>query len=387
MHIITRLILGGAQENTVLTVEGLADYDDFEPILVTGPALGPEGELLSRARRNGVRLILIDGMRRSINPVADIRVYRRLCRLIREERPDIVHTHSSKAGILGRKAAHRCGVPVIVHTIHGLPFHPYQSRILNLVYENLERRAAKRSDLIITVADTMKEKALAAGIAGADKFETIYSGLQASLFRPIEPEARRAIRKKFGFGETDKVICKIARLFHLKGHRYLFDAMPAVIRKIPNIRLLLAGDGILRNRFEQWAKEGGIADRVFFCGLVSPEEIGKYIGASDVVVHCSLREGLARVLPQALLCEIPVVSYDIDGAREVVKDGLTGRLITPETIKPLADAIIDILSDKDRADAMGRNGRKVCEKMFDHKKMVSKIAAAYRRLLVKKGAG
>jgi glycosyltransferase involved in cell wall biosynthesis len=385
MHIITRLILGGAQENTLLTVEGLAASEDFEPCLVTGPALGPEGELISRAKRNGVRLITVPQMRRAINPVRDLSAYRRLCALIKEERPDIVHTHSSKAGILGRRAASKCAVPVVVHTIHGLPFHPYESGLLNFLYKRLEKRAAARSDLIITVADAMIEQAVAAGVASREKFETIYSGLEVELFRPMDADERGRARRELGLDDGDRVICKVARLFHLKGHEYLFAAMPAILEKIPNAKLILVGDGILRKNFEKKVKATGIGGKVIFAGLVAPQDIGKYVGASDVVVHCSLREGLARVLPQALLCEVPVVSYDVDGAREVVRDGVTGWLVAPQAVDALAEAVVEILSDRERAAAMGREGRRICEKMFDHREMVSKIASAYRRLLAAKG--
>ncbi len=381
MQIITRMILGGAQENTLLLVEGLNECDDFEACLVTGPALGPEGELLTRAKKDGVRVILVPQMRRAINPVRDFLAYRHLCKIIREEKPDIVHTNSSKAGILGRRAARRCGVPVVVHTIHGLPFHRYGNNLLNSLYVGLERRAAKRSDLIITVADAMAEQAVAAGVAERGKFETIYNGLEIERFRPMESGTRREFRSGLGFTDGDKVICKVARLFHLKGHKYLFGAMPAILEKVPNAKLLLVGDGILRGEFEKMAEETGIRDRIVFAGLVPPEDIGRYIGASDVVVHCSLREGLPRVLPQALLCEVSVAAYDIDGAREVVRNGATGRLVEPETVEPLAEAVIELLSDKEKAAAMAREGRKICEKMFDRREMVSRIAAAYKRLL------
>ncbi len=381
MHIITRMVLGGAQENTLLTVEGLMGEPDFEPCLVTGPAIGPEGELLTRARTNGVRIIPVDDLRRTVNPLRDWRAYRRLCKIIRRERPDIVHTHSSKAGILGRRAARACGVPVIVHTIHGLPFHDYENGLRNRLYVFLEKRAARHCDAIITVADAMTEKAVAASIATREQFETIRSGLEIDLFRPPKADERRRLREELGFGENDRVICKVARLFHLKGHEFLLAAMPRILKDVPEAKLLFVGNGILRRTLEDSARRLGIADRLVFTGLVAPERISDYLGASDIVAHCSLREGLARVLPQALLCEVPVVSYDIDGAREVVVDGVTGRLIEPESVEALADAISELLLAPDKAREMGRRGRLMCEEMFDHRSMVRKIAEKYRKLL------
>ena len=165
VHVITRLIVGGAQENTLLTCRGLHESGRYEVTLVTGPAIGPEGELLSQAERSGFEVVVVPQMRREIHPLRDLASLRALRRIIAERRPQIIHTHSSKAGILGRYAAHREGVPIIVHTIHGLPFHPYERWWLNRLYVWLERRAAGWSSQLVSVADAMTEQAVAAGVA------------------------------------------------------------------------------------------------------------------------------------------------------------------------------------------------------------------------------
>jgi len=385
MHIITRLILGGAQENTLLTVEALQRREGWDARLVTGPPLGPEGELLTRARENGVAVDVIDPMRRAINPWRDLAAYRALCRAIREYRPHVVHTHSSKAGILGRHAAKRCGVPCIVHTIHGLPFHPYETPLKNRLYIFLEKKAAKKCDLIITVADAMTEQALAAGVGERSVFRTIYSGIEIDMFRPLSAKERDDVRRRLGVPPDAAVICKVARLFELKGHEFLLRAMPRIIEKIPSARLVLVGDGVLRGELAETAEKLGMAGRVVFAGLVPPDEMRDYVGMSDVVVHCSLREGLARVLPQALLCGVPVVSYDIDGAREAVIDGETGRLVPPESVDELAEAIVELLTDRGEARRMAERGRRRCLEMFDAGKMADQIALAYERILREKG--
>lgn len=381
MHIITRLILGGAQENTLLTVEGLLRRG-HDVRLVTGPALGPEGSLIQRAERNGVPLRIIDSMRRAVNPWRDFASYVALRRLIGEFRPHVVHTHSSKAGILGRMAAKRCGVPCVVHTIHGLPFHPYEGALRNRLYIYLERRAARMCDLIITVADAMTEQALAAGVGERKKFLTIYSGLEVGMFRPLSLEERARFRAALGLPSDAAVICKVARLFELKGHEFLLRAMPRIIAAVPSARLVLVGDGILRDGLQKMARDAGIAERVIFAGLVPPEEISNYVGMADVVAHCSLREGLARALPQALLCGVPVAAYDIDGAREAVIDGETGRLVAPESVGELAEAIVEMLTDREKAARLAARGRERCLEMFDAAKMTDQIAAAYERILL-----
>ncbi|MCK4262165.1 glycosyltransferase, partial [bacterium] len=174
LHIITRLILGGAQENTILTVEGLQKKSQYQVDLATGPPIGPEGSLVEDAKGRGINLIMVPEMRREINPWRDFLTFIKLYRLIKRGNYDIVHTHSAKAGILGRLAAKLAGIKVIVHTIHGLPFHEYQNRWISRFYVLCERLAGVFTDKIITVAEVMTEKALTAKIAPREKFVTIY---------------------------------------------------------------------------------------------------------------------------------------------------------------------------------------------------------------------
>lgn len=380
IHVITRLILGGAQENTLFTVEGLARMPEFEVKLISGPAIGPEGDLVRRAVRNGVDLEIMPELRRELHPYYDPAAFIKLCAIYRRERPDIVHTHSSKAGILGRAAARATGVPCVIHTIHGLPFHPYQSKLANAVYILSERIAARWSDGIISVADAMTEKAVAAGVAPPEKFVTIYSGMEVDPFL-AEDGAREQIRSRFGVAPSEIVIGKIARLFELKGHEYILDAAPVIMERFPNVRLMFVGDGLLRESLQQHAERLGIADRVIFTGLVDPGEIPAMIKAMDMVVHASLREGLARVLPQSLLSAKPVVTFDIDGAGEVVIEGETGFLVQPGSVEGLADAIIRALSDMPRAKAMAEEARRRFADRFRTETMVREIAEYYRRFL------
>ena len=379
MHVITRLILGGAQENTLLTVEGLlARGHDVE--LVTGPAIGPEGDLIHRAERHHVPLVIVKSMRRAINPVLDSLAFLKLIRLMRRMNPDVVHTHSSKAGILGRLAARRCGVPVIVHTIHGLPFHPYQNFLLNRLYVFLERRCARYSTRIVSVADAMTRQALAAGVGHPDQFVTVYSGMEVEPF--LEARTHRAgVRAELGIEPDELVVGKIARLSDLKGHTYLFQAVPEVLKRFPRTRFLLVGDGWLRGELEEDAHRLGIFDRLIFTGLVPPARIPELIGAMDVVVHTSLREGLARVLPQALIAGVPVVSYDVDGAAEVVLEGQTGFLVPPMSIRPLAEALVRLLASPELRERFGRRGQELVTDRFRAETMVRRIEEVYRQTM------
>jgi glycosyltransferase involved in cell wall biosynthesis len=378
VHIITRMILGGAQENTLYTVEGLGRLG-WDTLLVTGPAIGPEGELIERARRNGVRVEIVEEMRRAINPLRDWASYRALKRILRRENAEVVHTHSSKAGILGRLAARSVGAKAIVHTIHGLPFHPYQNAAVNRLYVTLERWTAGMSDSIITVCDAMADKAAAAGVAERAKFTTIYSGMETDTFLSAR-EHRAAVRERLGIAPGAPVVGKVARLFHLKGHEYLIKAIPAVLERFPETRFLLIGDGVLQDALRDEAGRLGVADALVFAGLVDPAEVPAMVGAMDVLAHCSLREGLARVLPQAFLAGVPVISYDIDGAKEVVIPGETGWLLPPMEVDGLSAAICEALGDIESAKAMAEKGRKLCRELFSVERMVNEIAAVYERL-------
>ncbi|MCK4423880.1 MAG: glycosyltransferase, partial [Candidatus Omnitrophica bacterium] len=181
LHVITRLILGGAQENTLFTVEGL-NKDEYEVTLATGPAIGPEGSLVQRAGQADINLVIIPQMRRAVNPVLDLISFFKLYGLIKKNKYAIVHTHSSKAGILGRWAAKLAKTRVIIHTIHGLPFYKYQNKSLNWLYIFLEKITAKITHKIIVVADAMTQQCLDVKIAGADKFITIHSGIEIEKF-------------------------------------------------------------------------------------------------------------------------------------------------------------------------------------------------------------
>ncbi len=311
---------------------------------MTGPALGPEGSLIERARAGGTPLEIVPALRRAIHPWRDAASYRAIGQAIRRFQPDAVHTHSGKAGLLGRLAAWRLKVPAIVHTVHGAPFHPYQSAAARATFRACERFAAARCDALVSVADAMTTQLVAAGVAPAEKFQTIYSGMEVEPLLAAGGQ-RAALRRELGYGDEHVVVGKIARLFHLKGHADLIDAAQRALAGNPQLRFLLVGDGILGRQLRDDIAARGLAPYFQFTGLVAPERIPAYLAAMDIVAHASLREGLARVLPQALIVGRSVISYDIDGAREVVIPGETGELLPPGDVAGLAEAIVRLAAD------------------------------------------
>jgi glycosyltransferase involved in cell wall biosynthesis len=382
MHVITRLILGGAQENTLLTVEGLDRLGGYRTTLIAGPAIGPEGGLVERAQRRGVDLILLPSLRRAISPWRDALAFRALLWTFRDERPDIVHTHSSKAGILGRLAARSAGVPVIIHSIHGPPFHAQQGRAANWLCRRAEKLVAGGTSRFISVADAMTEAFVQSGIAPREKFLTIYSGMDVAPFL-AQDGGRARVRAEFGISPSEIVIGKIARLFHLKGHEDVLRAFAELAPQAPAARLLFVGDGILRQRLTALSASLGIGGKVTFAGLVAPDRIPEMIKAMDLLVHASLREGLARVLPQALLSGCPLISYDVDGAREVVRDGVTGFLVAPGSVAGLREAMQRTLANLDAARAMALKGRELFVEQFRAETMVRRVAGLYEEELAR----
>jgi glycosyltransferase involved in cell wall biosynthesis len=380
VHIITRMIVGGAQENTRINCLDLVrDYGD-DVTLITGPSLGAEGSLLDKYQDPDLKTILVPELIRSIRPWTDFRAARILQKHLTQLRPDVVHTHSAKAGILGRSVAWKLKIPCVVHTVHGAPFHPYQAWPVRKFYQICERWAARRCHRLISVADAMTDLLVEAKIAERSKFVTIYSGMDIEPFLNAD-QNRLQLRKDLGIRPEDIVVGKIARLFHLKGHQYLLACAQRVVQADPRIRFLLVGDGILRESLEKEIASMGLKNHFIFTGLVPPHEIPDLIGAMDMLMHVSLREGLARALPQALLAGKPVISYDIDGAKEVVIEDQTGILLPPKSTQPLGDAILKLANDADLRTRLGLQGRLLCQERFGHQPMTKQIRRLYQQIL------
>ncbi len=410
-HLITRMIVGGAQENTLLNcLDLVAQYDD-EVLLVTGPPLGPEGDLLAqgqvqqeqgRAGEGGqihelagfpiqrlrfqhlgreieLPVLTVPSLIRSIRPGTDWRASGDLKAILRAYRPDVVHTHSAKAGILGRLAAWSLQVRAIVHTVHGAPFGPCDPWARRTFYQWCERYAARRCHHLISVADAMTDLMVSGHVAPRDKFTTIYSGMSVEPLLAAD-ETRDATRRELGFAPEHVVVGKIARLFHLKGHDDIVTAAMYLDRE-PNLRFLFVGDGILRDKLQKMIDEAGLTDRFRFTGLVRPDRIPALIGAMDILVHASRREGLARALPQALIAGKPVVSYDVDGAREVCIDNKTGFLVRSGQFKDLCDPLMMLAGDAELRERLGAEGRRRFTDQFRHETMTRRIRELYERLL------
>ncbi len=386
-HIITRLILGGAQENTLITCRELAKRG-HDVTLITGPALGPEGDLYEKTRNAEFETVILNELVRPINPVKDMVTYFEMRRLLKKIKPDIIHTHSAKAGIIGRyvgdsllgKFGHE-NTPATVHTIHGHSFHPYQSELLNRMYVAIERRTAKKTDAFISVADKMTEEALENKIGTADRFTTAYSAIDMEEYvRGYSEQEVKDFRRKYGISEQATVLVTVARLAPYKGHEFIINAAKQLMSKNENCVWLLIGDGELIDQIKDQIKLNSLRYNFIFTGLLRPEQIPLALHSSDILVHASLREGLARVLPQAMLCSKPVVTFDIGGAAEVVNSD-TGRLIEPKDIAGLVSACQELIGNPELRRELGENGKNSVVEKFSPKAMVDTIEKVYHKLL------
>ena len=375
------MIVGGAQENTFLSARGLVEAG-HECTLLSGPSEGREGRLLARLKNPGFAVVESPLFVREISPWKDLRAIDWLADFLKKEKFDVIHTHSSKAGIIGRIAGRIAKVPLVVHTIHGLAFGPYENFLKNQLYSRAERYAAKRCDRIYAVAQAMIDQCLAAGIGRPEQFKVVYSGMELDRFLNAQPSPE--LRTELGIPARARIVGAVARLFPRKGYEDFLPVAARVARACPDTCFLILGDGPMRSEYEKMSEALGIRDKVFFAGLVSPDRIAEYIALTDVVAHFSLKEGLPRVAVQALAEAKPVVAYPLDGTPEVVLNGKSGYLTPPGDHAAAAEALIRLLKDEPERHAFGEYGRKLVRDQFPWKVMSDTLITDYQNFLSEK---
>ncbi|MCM8530014.1 MAG: glycosyltransferase family 4 protein [Lentisphaeraceae bacterium] len=377
-HLITRMIIGGAQENTLYSCQGQIE-NGHDVTLATGPTTGPEGKLLDNQKVPGLKIDILPNMVRELNPVKDLKVYFDLKKYFKENKFDVVHTHASKAGIIGRAAAWSVGIPVVVHTVHGPAFHRYEKAWKNKVYITAEKFAAKRCHKIVCVADAMTKQFLDAGISKEKMYRTVYSGMNLEDYLTLS--GKSTVRQELGIPKDAIVIGKIARLFELKGHEFLIDAAKKIVDQNSKVHFLFVGDGLLKDELIKEIAKLGLTDHFHMPGLIPPYDVPKYVDAMDIVCHLSLREGLPRAVVQGLAAEKPVVTYNLDGAPEVVFNDKTGFICPPETVTEVQDSLIKLVESKELRKKLGGNGRELVKAKFAWQKMVEDLEDVYSKLL------
>jgi len=377
LHILTRLIRGGADENTLLTVNGL-DRRRFTVALAIGS--GSEAAMLARVAST-VEVVEVPELVREVSLRGDLAALMKLRRLIRRGRYDIVHTHTAKAGIVGRFAARGAG-PMIVHTLHGSTFHGALNRAEYLLYWGLEKMTAGFTDRIITVGEDLRDRYLAAGIGRPERYQLIRSGMELSDFSAaaeMGPERRAAVRQTLGVPVDAPLVGKVARLEARKGYAYFLDLAETVLRRVPTAHFVGVGAGDELTSLRLEVERRGLGGQVHFPGF--RHDIAAVLAVLDVAVLTSLWEGLPRVLVQAAACGVPTVAFAVEGAREVVKQGVNGWVVPMRDVGEMADRVVTLLADPVRARVMGATGRSLVREAWAADTMVREIADAYEELM------
>jgi glycosyltransferase involved in cell wall biosynthesis len=372
LHVITMLELGGAQRNTLDTCRML-DRERF----AVGLACADEGELLPEARGLGdVRLHELPSLRREVRPWRDARAVGELRRAIRDFAPDIVHTHSSKAGILGRLAARRERVPVVVHSIHGYGFGDHQAAPVRAAFLAVERLAARWTTAFIAVSEENLEQGLALGLFEREQVTVIRSGIDLGAFR--HRTGGDGVRRELGIGADAPLVVQVSCLKPQKAPERFVALAAALAPRFPDAHFLLVGDGELRPRLEAQRHAAGLGGRLHLPGW--RRDIPAVLDAATVVTLTSRFEGLPRAVVEALAAGRPVVAMAVDGVREVVRDGVNGLAVPPGDVGALVGRVGELLADPARRAELARHAGEGLEG-FDRELMVRQQEALYGRLL------
>ena len=376
LNVITKLAVGGAQETALAYCSGL-DPERWETVLVTGPESSPEGDLFDEADRRGVRVEVVPSLARRVNPVRDVRALAELVLLFRRERPDVVHTHSSKAGLVGRLAARIARVPVVAHTVHGWSFHEGMSPVVRVVAVALERTAARWTWPLVVVADADAEIGLGAGIGQPHQYAVVRSAIDVEGLRRAAG-SRAAARAALGLPEGVPVVGTVTRLCRQKDPETLLRAARLVVELQPDARFVVVGDGPRRPQVERRLDELGLRDHVTLLGRRSDVDV--LLPGFDAFVLSSRWEGLPRVVVEAMAVGVPVVSTDVGGIAEAVEDQVSGLLVPAGDHVALGNALVRVLTEPGlgerlRAVASGRVDE------FDVHRMVDRLDDLYSGLL------
>jgi glycosyltransferase involved in cell wall biosynthesis len=377
--------MGGSAQNTLLTCLGL-NKAKYEVILVHGFSLESRmtdlennsvKKHIEEAKHNGLKLVAIPSLVRKIDPVRDITTFFSLWKLMLHEKPTIVHTHTSKAGILGRLAAKLTGVPFIVHTTHGHVFYGHFGPLATKFFLVIERVFASFTKRMIALTDGEKNDYLKFDICKKDKIVTIHSGVDLERF--FKAKIKKEEKKKtLGVNPNHPVVGTVGWLLPIKGPKPLLNAMKRIWQDHTDVELVFVGKGELEESLKEDAMNMGVSDKVKFLGW--RDDVHEIIPIFDVFVLPSLNEGMGRVLVEAMASGRPIVASRTGGIPDLVIHGQTGLLVSPEDESGLADAIHKMLKDPEKAKIMGQRG-KAHSKRFSVESMVAKIDALYTDLI------
>jgi len=381
LFVITRLAAGGAPLMTLAMLESLRK-NGYDVELVTGLAGKDEKDLLPGIQNGEYAITVIPELVRNIAPIKDYIALRKLRKLMREKKFDVVHTHTTKAGILGRLAAKQAKVAHVIHSPHGHIFHSYFNPVLIKLYVWLERVASRWSQKTITLTEKEKREYLALGIGTPDEYQCIYNGIETDKYFNQDFD-REALRKRMNIPVASIILVTVGRLVPVKGCRYLLEAVASIKRQgFDDMHCLIIGDGVLKEELENKTRELEISSQVNFLG--HQEDIMPYLMISDVFVLPSLNEGFGLVIVEAMAAGLPVVATRVGGVPEIIMDGESGKLVAPGDSEDLAKGILALLQDRQHLKNIGNHNRQRAQKEFSLERMNAQVKQLYQEVLAEK---
>jgi len=363
---------GGVDQNVLLTVQHTVD--DY----VVHLAVGPEIHHNPFTNVPGLEFLVCPHLVRPIRPFRDVRALWWFYRLIRAERYDIVHTHETKASLISRLASWLAGCPFTIYGLHGVTFNDPLSRLRRAFYIAVEKLTIGTADMIVAVSRTTIDEYHRRGIGTRIPYAVVYSGIDVARFERQAAAARRhrvELRRELGIAADDVVLVNVGRFSFTKGQRYTLEAFARLATTHRDLKLLFVGEGELKDECRSLATRLGVGDRVAFAGF--RDDVPEITSVADVLVLTSLREGLPRAAVEAYLCELPVVSFEVEGIREVVEDGVTGYVVPQYDVDALADRIRLLIEDGDRRQRFAALGHQRVRNTWDHVRMIAKLRQIY----------
>jgi glycosyltransferase involved in cell wall biosynthesis len=377
--VIARLNVGGPATHVIGLAAGLP-RDGFTVRLLAGREGRGEAGMQYLADEMGVRPELVPELSPHLGP-ADALAFLRLWRIFREWKPDVVHTHTAKAGAVGRAAARCAGVPVVIHTFHGHVLRGYFSPPAEAFFRMIERTLTRITDRIVTLSPALRDDLAAMGIAPPEKIDVIPLGMDLAAFRDCA--ARRGeLRDELGIGPREALVGTVGRLVPIKNHRLFLESARSMVDSGNPVRCIIVGDGGLCDSLKEYASRLGIAERVRFLGW--KKDMAPVYAALDLFALTSDNEGTPVAVIEAMAAGVPVAATAVGGVPDVVRDGETGRLVPPGDARAMSRAWAAALSEKAESKRMADRARREVERQFGRERMISAMAGMYRRLAAEK---
>ena len=387
LQIITRLDRGGSAETTLLVVS-LMNHEKYEVFLAHGLSLESNMSIMEKeavtldmslARAKGIKFFALPSLVRRLSFKNDLLAFISIYRLIKQIKPHIVHTHTSKAGALGRLAAYLAGAPIIIHTPHGHVFHSYYGATMTNIFVFAEKMLSLMTDKIVALTNRERDEHLEEGIASIEKYVIIHSGVMLDRLMNMSVDIK-AGKKKYGIPQDCNVVGVIGRLVPIKGHKYLVSAAKNIIKESHNTVFVFVGDGYLDSSLKRQAESIGVRKNIIFTGW--RKDAVEILDLFDILVLPSLNEGMGKVLVEGMALGKPIVASSVGGIINLVKNGENGILVPPGDSDALGDAILQLIKNKKLAETLGKNGKAKVYPEFDASVMVKQIEDLYESLLV-----